>query len=97
MMASKQHPASFTAFDILYVKEKSLLKTPLLKRKSILSKKCCGKSSNKYISLCGRTRESVVSIDNTETLRGYRCEKKRQFVFLWEKDKRLDKMQEHDG
>ena len=38
MMASKHHPASFTAFDILYVKEKSLLKTPLLKRKSILSK-----------------------------------------------------------
>lgn len=38
MMASQQHPATFTAFDILYLKNESLLKTPLLKRKNILSR-----------------------------------------------------------
>ena len=86
-MASKQHPASFTAFDILYVKEKSLLKTPLLKRKRILSKNVVENhqiSISRYVEEQGK---ALFQLTTQKHLEGIVAKKKRQFVFLWEKDK----------
>lgn len=37
-LASRKYPATFTAFDVLYVEDTSMLQTPLYKRKAVLKK-----------------------------------------------------------
>lgn len=88
---ARQHPACFTAFDILFYQDKETMKLPLMERKELLEKAVQSESPRFAISrTIEKQGKAFYELAKQQELEGHRSQAIGQPILSWKKDERLD-------
>lgn len=91
-MAAARLPASFVAYDCLWFKDKSILTQQQLQRKEYLRKAVQGEDERFAVSrFIENNGIGLYQLTEEQTRRSC-CEEKRQSLFSWETQQRMDKV-----